>query len=457
MGITGRAAGEGAVERNILDKLLVWKKSKYRKPLILEGVRQVGKTWALLEFGRRCYKNVAYVNFEEQPDYKSLFASSLEPGRLLQNLRMAGRFVIEPEQTLIVFDECQTCPQALTALKYFCEKAPEYHVVCAVSLPGIELAKPSSFPAGKVDFLNVYPMTFKEFLKAGGDENLCAYLESIENIEHIQEVFFNPLVEKLKLYFVTGGMPEPVRIWTEDRDTAAFQNEQLRILRSYRDDFGKYADPRVANRISFIWDSLSSQLARDNKKFMFSAVKKGARAREYADALQWLIKSRLVYQVPRSSAPALPLTACDDLFAFKLYLHDVGLLRVLSKLDTSVLLRGSEVFREFKGALAENFVLQELTALYESTPRYWSELNPPHEVDFLIQRKNEIFPIEVKADTNVRSPSLRKFKEKFPDASKLRIRISLSNLSLDDDLLNVPLFMVSEIDRLIEMALNRRS
>ena len=441
------------MERKIINDLLKWKDSPYRKPLILKGVRQVGKTWILKEFGRRYYENTAYFNFDENEDYKQFFETTKDVSRILQNLMLASGEKILPGKTLIIFDEVLDCPKVINSMKYFCENAPEYHIACAGSLLGIALAKPSSFPVGKVDFMQIDPMTFSEFLVANGDENLAKYMESVDTIEPIPDAFFHPLYEKLKMYYVTGGMPEPVLMWTQNRDTGAMQHSLSGIIDAYERDFAKHPDTKEFPKISMVWKSIPSQLARENKKFIYKVVKPGARAREYEDALLWLVDARLVHKVYRSSAPGLPIAAYDDLSAFKIYLVDVGLLRRLSQLAPTVFGEGNRLFTEFKGALTENYVLQTLIPQFEVAPRYWTQTNPPYEVDFLIQRENDIFPIEVKSEANTTSRSLKKFKELFPDKVKLRIRFSLDNLKLDGDMLNIPLFMADQTDRLIGIAL----
>lgn len=441
------------MERFILKDLMKWKNAKHRKPLILKGVRQVGKTWILKEFGRQHYENVAYFNFDEHEEYKQFFETTKDVERILQNLILASGQKIYAEKTLIIFDEVQDCPKVINAMKYFCENAPQYHIACAGSLLGIALSKPSAFPVGKVDFLQINPMTFTEFLVANGDENLVRYLESVNTIAPIPDAFFNPLYEKLKMYYVTGGMPEPVLMWTEDRDVEAMQTALSNIIGSYERDFAKHPEVKEFPKISMIWRSIPSQLARENKKFIYKVVKEGARAREYEDALQWLVDANLVSKIYRSSAPGLPISAYDDLAAFKIYLVDVGLLRRLALLAPTAFGEGNRLFTEFKGALSENYVLEALKNQFEVTPRYWSQVNPPYEVDFLIQRENDIFPIEVKSETNTESRSLKKYKEQFPNETKLRIRFSLDNLKLDGDMLNIPLFMADDTNRLIGMAL----
>ena len=441
------------MERLVLKKLVAWKESPYRKPLILKGIRQVGKTWILKEFGRLYYDNTAYFNFDEMPEYKQFFEMTKDVDRILQNLMMASGQQIVPEKTLIIFDEVQDCSEVINSMKYFCENRPEYHVVCAGSLLGIRLARPSSFPVGKVSFMQIDPMTFREFLLANGDKNLSDYLASVDRLEPIPDAFFNPLYEKLKMYFVTGGRPESVRMWTEKRDMEAMQEVLYEILEAYERDFAKHPDPSTYPKISLIWRSIPSQLARENKKFLYKVVKEGARAREYEDAMQWLVDAELIYKVFRSTAPRLPIAAYDDLSAFKIYLADVGLLRRMSQLSPSTFAEGNRLFTEFKGSLSENYVLQALSAQFEVGLRYWSQNNPPYEVDFILQRDNDIFPVEVKSEDNIRSTSLKKFKELFADDIKLRLRFSLENLKLDGDVLNIPLFMADETDRLIGKAL----
>ena len=443
------------MERFVLNDLLKWKESKYRKPLILKGVRQVGKTWALKEFGRRYYGNVAYFNFDETPEYKQFFETTKDIDRILQNLMMISGQTIRANDTLIILDEVQDCPQVINAMKYFHENAKQYHVACAGSLLGIALAKSSSFPVGAVDFLSMQPMTFTEFLKANGDENLAAYLDSVKAIEPVPDAFFNPLCEKLKMYYVTGGMPEPVKLWTEERDVELMQKALSDIISAYERDFAKHPEPGEFPKISLIWRSIPSQISRENKKFIYKAMKEGARAREYENALQWLTDAELVGKIYRSTAPGLPIAAYDDLSAFKLYLVDVGLLRRLTMLAPSAFGEGNRLFVEFKGALSENYVLQSLRSQLEVTPRYWSANNPRYEVDFLIQRENDIIPIEVKSANSLESKSLKKFKEMYGDKIKLCVRFSLSNLRLDNGTLNIPLFMADQADRLMGFAMGK--
>lgn len=436
------------LKRLIIDDLLRWKQSKYRKPLILKGVRQVGKTWILNEFGRQYYDNIAYFNLDEQEELIQFFETTKDVKRILQNLMMVNGSAILPEKTLIIFDEIQECNKALNTLKYFCEKAPEYHIACAGSLLGIALSKPESFPVGKVDFMTIYPMSFTEFLIANSDGNLVDYMEGIEVIEPVPEIFFNQLQEKLKMYFITGGMPEAVRSWTEERDTGLVQTALKNILNAYELDFAKHADIKDIAKLGLIWNSIPSQLARENKKFLYNAVKEGARAREYEDALTWLCNAGMAYKIFRSTKPGLPMSAYDDMTAFKLYAVDTGLLRRLALLDPIAFSEGNRLFTEFKGALTENFVLQGLAAKYEALPRYWTS-GGQAEVDFMIQRGNDIIPIEVKADQNVNSRSLTLYGQKYASETKMRLRFSLRNLKQDGNLLNIPLFMIDYLDKLI--------
>lgn len=441
------------MERFILNDLVEWKKSKYRKPLILKGVRQVGKTWILKEFGKKYYENVVYFNFDENIEYRQFFELTKDVKRILQNLMLISGEKIEAEKTLVIFDEIQDCPDVINSLKYFCENAPEYHIVCAGSLLGVALAKPSSFPVGKVEFLNIYPMNFCEFLTANGDGNLKKYLDSINDIEIIPDAFYNPLCEKLKMYYITGGMPESVYVWTQERDTKIMVKILDNLLESYERDFTKHPNINEFPKISMIWRSIPSQLSRENKKFIYKVVKEGARAREYEDALQWLVNANLISKIYRSSAPRIPIVSYDDLSAFKIYLVDVGLLNRLSFLSPSAFGEGNRLFTEFKGALTENYVLQSLIPQFEVTPRYWSDNK--YEVDFIIQNENEIIPVEVKAEKNIKSKSLQKFKENYSNEIKLRVRFSLENLKLDGDLLNIPLFMADYSKKLIEIAMKK--
>ena len=440
------------MKRLVFEELLKWKASKKRKPLILTGARQVGKTWVLKEFGKEAYESYAYFSFDENSEYKQFFETTKDVKRILDNLSMASGQKIN-DKTLIIFDEIQECRNALGSLKYFCENAPEYHIACAGSLLGLALAKPASFPVGKVDFIDVRPMNFTEFLMATDSGNYVEYLQSVNTIQSIPDAFFNPLVEKMKMYFVIGGMPEAVKVWAEEKDTAELQQTLSNILAAYGIDFNKHADKDMVPKIALIFQSIPSQLAKENKKFLYKTVKEGARAREYEDALQWLVNANIVKKIFRCNEPKLPLSSYDDISAFKIYLCDVGMLRRMAFLAPSAIAEGNRLFTEFKGALTENYILNALEPQFEPLPRYWAMDKPRYEVDYLIQRENEIFPIEVKSDANVESKSLKKYAEVYPGRAKLRVRFSLRNLCLNGDVLNIPLFMADYADKLIGIAL----
>lgn len=433
------------IKRSIQKKLSAWKQARDRKPLILQGARQVGKTWLLKHFGASEFDTVAYFNFEEQPDLKQFFENTKDVPRIIQNLSLVHGQAILPQKTLVIFDEIQECNDALNTLKYFCENAPEFAVACAGSLLGVTMSRGNSFPVGKVDFLQLNPVCFSEFLSAA-DPALFSFLESINQIEPLPDIFFHPLVDKLKMFFICGGMPEAVVALLEKQDMVKTQQVLQNIINAYALDFSKHAENKDIPKINHLWSSIPSQLARDNKKFLYQSVKSGARAREYEDALLWLSHAGLIHRIFRISKPGLPLSAYDDLTAFKLYLIDVGLLRRLSFLDPVAIREGNRLFTEFKGALSENYILQHLIASFEGTPRYWTSGNQA-EVDFVIQVKNDIIPIEVKSDESIRSKSLTVYNDLYQPP--VRIRYSLKNLKKDDGLINIPLFMVDYTEKLL--------
>ena len=432
------------MKRFIVDKLIKWKNSKYRKPLILKGARQVGKTYILKEFGKENYDDIAYFNFDHDTDLYNLFVNSKEPKRILEQLAFIYGKAIIPGKTLIFFDEIQECPDALNSLKYFQEEANEYHIVCAGSLLGIRLSH-TSFPVGKVDFMNLYPMTFSEFLIADNCENLVDCMKSIEKIENIPDIFFNMLEEKLKAYFIIGGMPEAVYSWVNEKNVEMVNRIQTNILQAYENDFSKHVKNNEANKISLIWNSIPSQLTKENKKFLYQTIKQGARAREYEDALNWLNDANLIYKVYNVNKVGLPLKAYEDLSSFKIYMNDVGLLRRMSNLDSKIIIQGNKLFEEFKGAYAENYILNMLTYLYENTPNYFTF--DRYEIDFVIQNKNEIIPIEVKANKSTNNLSLTRYNER--NENKISIRFSMNNLIQNEKIINVPLFLVENIEKFI--------
>ena len=432
------------MKRFILDELIKWKNGKYRKPLILKGARQIGKTYILKQFGEENYENVAYFNFEHDEELYNLFENTKNPKRILEQLSFVCGKAIKPEKTLIIFDEIQECPNALNSLKYFQEEANEYHIVSAGSLLGIRLSH-TSFPVGKVDFMNMYPMTFSEFLIADNCENLVEYMKQIKKIENIPDIFFNQLEEKLKVYFIIGGMPEVVKLWVEEKDIELVNTTQENILKAYESDFSKHTTNNEANKISLIWNSIPSQLAKENKKFLYQAIKEGARAREYESALNWLNDANLIYKVYNITKNDFPLKAYKDLSSFKIYMNDVGLLRRMTNVDSKIVVEGDKLFREFKGAFTENYVLNTLNTIYEEVPNYYTF--DRHEIDFVIQNKNKIIPIEVKSNKSTNNISLTRYNEKYK--TDLSVRVSMNNLSKNEKILNIPLFLIEYIENFI--------
>ena len=432
------------MRRFIIEKLKEWKESKYRKPLILKGARQVGKTYILKQFGEENYEGVAYFNFDHDENLYNLFENTKDPKRILEQLAFIYGKAIMPEKTLIIFDEIQECPNALNSLKYFYEEANEYHIACAGSLLGICLSH-TSFPVGKVEFLNMYPMTFSEFLLADNAQNLVEYMQSIEKIETIPDIFFNQLEEKLKAYYIIGGMPEAVNAWVNEKNMEIVNNIQENILLSYESDFSKHTQESEANKISLIWNSIPSQLAKENKKFLYKTIKEGARAREYEGALNWLNDANLIYKIYNLTKTDFPLKAYNDLSAFKIYMNDVGLLRKMAGLDSRIVVEGDRLFEKFKGAFTENYVLNMLNTTLDNTPNYFTF--DRNGIDFVIQNKNRIIPIEVKANKSTNNTSLTKYNEKFNN--ELSIRFSMKNLARDGKIINIPLFMIEYMEKFI--------
>ncbi len=432
------------MKRFIINELVKWKKSKYRKPLILKGARQIGKTYILKQFGEENYEGVAYFNFDHDEDLYNLFSNTKDPKRILEQLSFIYGKAIIPEKTLIIFDEIQECPNALNSLKYFQEEANEYHIVCAGSLLGIRLSH-TSFPVGKVEFLNMYPMTFSEFLIADNCENLVEYMNSIKEIENIPDIFFNQLEEKLKAYFIIGGMPEAVNIWVNEKDMELVNKVQENILKAYESDFSKHTQNSEANKISLIWNSIPSQLARENKKFLYQTIKEGARAREYENALNWLNDANLIYKIYNVKKTDFPLKAYNDLSSFKIYMNDVGLLRKMANLDSRIVIEGDKLFEEFKGAFTENYVLNTLCTIFDMIPNYFTF--DRYEIDFMMQYENRVIPIEVKANKSINNVSLTKYNEKFDN--NLSVRFSMNNLKKDGKIVNIPLFLIEYMEKFI--------
>ncbi len=431
------------MKRFITEKLLEWKESKDRKPLILRGARQVGKTYILKEFGENNYENVAYFNFDHDDGLANLFLNTKDPKRLIEQLSLASGMKINPLTTLIIFDEIQECPNALNSLKYFCEEANDYHIACAGSLLGIKLSK-TSFPVGKVDFLYMYPMTFSEFLIAINKENLVEFMKSLKEIKEIPKIFEDELIEKLKTYFIVGGMPEVVYSWANDKDISKVNKIQKNILDSYESDFSKHVESSEANKISLIWNGIPSELARENKKFVYQVIKEGARAREYEGALNWLKDANLINKCYLVNKCSFPLKGYQDLNAYKIYMNDIGLLRRMSNLDSSIILENNKLFEEFKGTFTENYVANTLSYMLEEAPNYYKI--DRYIVDFVIERKNTIIPIEVKSNKSTNNNSLSKYNSNHDN--EISFRFSLNNLHKDGKIVNIPLYLIEYIDNL---------
>ena len=427
------------MKRFIMNELKKWKIRKDRKPLILKGVRQCGKTYVLEKFGRENYEESAYFNFEKNPVLAELFDQDLDPKRIIEELGILNRKPINPLTTLIIFDEIQFCNKALTSLKYFCEQSPQYHIACAGSLLGIALSKPLSFPVGKVDFLMLRPMSFYEFILANDEQMLLDYIEKININTPVGQIFADKLKTLLRSYYIIGGMPEAVAKWIGTKDLSEVERIQDMILNSYELEFAKHAPAKDFPKISLIWKSIPDQLAKENGKFIYGHVKPGARAKDLEDALQWLISAGMVYKVCKVEKPAIPLSAYSDRNYFKLYLSDIGLLRRMSKLPAATVFSDSKQYAEFKGVLTENYVLCELVNLQEDIPYYWKSGNTA-EIDFVVQFEEKIVPVEVKASENVKARSLRVYRQKYKP--EVLVRSSMRNLKKDDDLLNIPLYML---------------
>jgi len=432
------------MKRTITEKLIKWKNSKNRKPLILKGARQVGKTYILKEFGRNYYKNIAYFNFDHDINLNNLFENTKDPKRILEQLSLVASKKINPNDTLIFFDEIQECPNALNSLKYFYEEIPEYHIVCAGSLLGIRLSH-TSFPVGKVDFLTLYPMTFSEFLIADGKENLVEMMAKISKPENIADIFAKELEEKLKIYFIVGGMPEAVNSWVTEKNIEQVNRIQDNILMSYEQDFAKHTTVSEANKISIIWNSIPSQLAKENKKFIYGSLKEGARAREYENALNWLNDANLIIKIYNITKPNFPLKAYHDISSFKIYMNDVGLLRRMAKLDSKIIMEKNKLFEEFKGSFSENYVVNTLNTIFEETPSYFTFNRK--EIDFIIQYENQIIPVEVKSGLKSNHTSLTNYNEKYNPS--ISLKISMNNLKLDGKILNIPLYFLEYLKNVL--------
>lgn len=428
------------MERLLISQLLKWKEKRGRKPLILEGARQVGKTWLLKEFGRKYFKDVCYINFEKSDALESIFANDLSPQFIIEQLSIFHGKLIKPESTLVIFDEVQEMPRALTSLKYFCEEAPEYAICCAGSLLGIALHEGTSFPVGKTNFLHLYPLSFKEFLLANDEQMLVDYIEKgNRNI-----TAFEPrLLDYLKKYMIIGGMPAVVNEWLDTKDFNKVGLVQKQLIAAYQKDFSKHAPIQMVEKIRYVWNSIPSQLAKENKKFVYGLVREGARAREYEDAIMWLCDAGEIIRTHNVTKPDVPISAYSDLKSFKVFLLDVGLLRSMSGVSPKVILEGSRIFEEFKGALTEQYVCQELQQFSETlqTNYYWTS-SATSEVDFIISDGLDVFPLEVKAGVSMNAKSLRLYKEKFSPKWAIRTSLLPYERKEESSSINIPLYML---------------
>ena len=425
------------MERLAYYKLLEWKEKQNKMPLILKGARQVGKTWLMKEFGKRNYTHVAYFNFESVKNLHLIFDKGFDTISIISALNIESGIQIEPNNTLIIFDEIQACPSALTSLKYFQESNKKYDIIAAGSLLGVSLHMNQSFPVGKVDFMELFPLSFNEFLLAMGQEDLLGIINRKE--KGMIEVFKDKYVNLLKQYYFIGGMPEAVNSFIVDKDFFKARAIQVSILYSYEQDFSKHAPYQLVPKLRLIWQSIISQLGKENKKFTYSSIKKGARSKDYESALSWLSDAGLVYKIIRINKPGVPLKSYEDGNDFKLYVHDVGLLCAMAEIAPTVILGEDDLFKEFKGSLTEQFVLQQLKSKGVQ-PNYWTTEGSQAEVDFIIQKESEVIPIEVKAAENLKSKSLKIYYEKFQP--NYCYRFSMSNYREQDWMINIPLYAI---------------
>lgn len=430
------------MQRALMDQLLAWKNTARRKPLILNGARQVGKTWLLKEFGRCHFESVAYVSLDNDALARSYFDSDFDIARIITSLSLELDMDIEPEKTLIVLDEVQACPKAITSLKYFCENASEYAVAAAGSLLGISATEGTGFPVGKVNMLDLHPLSFDEFLEATGNGRFAKLVASGETA--MISNFSSKLEELLKQYYVVGGMPEAVNAFVAEQDVRAVRSVQREILDGYVSDFAKHIPPRLLARTMLAWESIPRHLSQENKKFVYGKVRRGSRAADFEESLAWLEQAGLIHKVRRASKPGIPLSAHCESGAFKVFMVDVGLLGAMSDLPSEAVIAGSRVFTEFKGALTEQYVCQQLISECGLTPYYWSAENSLGEIDFLVQDGGSVFAIEVKAEENLRAKSLRAFKGAHPEVAA--VRFSLSGFREQEWMRNVPLYAVSRRD-----------
>ena len=427
------------MERNLFIKLEQWKNKKKRKPLIIQGARQVGKTWIMKEFGARYYKDTIYINFDNNETMKKVFEIDFDISRIISSVKIEYGKSFDPEDTLIIFDEIQEAPKALASLKYFYENAPQYAIMAAGSLLGVALHQGTSFPVGKVDFMHLYPLNFYEFICAMGDSQLAQLLESGDY--EMMNAFSTKYTELLKKYYYIGGMPEVVQTFIDTDDFYAVREVQKNLLKYYEEDFSKHAPKEVVPRIMMVWNSIPSQLAKENRKFIYGCMREGARAKDFELAIQWLEDARLIIRSYRITKPDIPLIAYMEMNSFKMFTLDVGLLGAKANIHAKVLLDGCRIFEEFKGALTEQFVAQQLKAS-DRELYYYSTENSSGEIDFVIQQEMLCVPIEVKAEENLRARSLRAFCEKYKP--EIAIRSSMSNYREQDWMVNVPLYVLDQ-------------
>lgn len=429
------------MERYAIQQLIDWKNKKNHKPLIIQGARQVGKTWLMQEFGKKYYEQVAYINFDIDEKSREIFDTDYDANRMIMDIGLATKIKVNPENTLIILDEIQECPRALTSLKYFRENAPEYDIIVAGSLLGVACHEGTGFPVGKVSFMNLYPLSFKEFLLAMDEER---FVELLNNKDYKTIKLFNNKYEKLlKQYCYVGGMPEVVSDFIENKNFMSVRELQNEILSAYEEDFTKHIPENTVAKIRLLWKSIPAQLSKENKKFIYGAVKEGARARDFETALSWLINSGLIYRVNKITKPDLPIIAYEDFSAFKLFVLDVGLLGAMTGLEAETIIDGNRIFEEFKGAITEQYVLQQFKTIKDLPVMYWSNETSRAEVDFVIQLKSNVIPVEVKAETNLQAKSLKVYMEKFKP--NYAIRTSMADYKKTENLIDIPLYTIESI------------
>ena len=430
------------MERYAIKQLIDWKNKKNHKPLIIQGARQVGKTWLMQEFGKKYYEQVAYINFDVDMKSREIFNIDYDTERLIMDIGLVTKTRINPENTLIILDEIQECPRALTSLKYFQENAPQYDIIVAGSLLGVACHEGTGFPVGKVSFMNLYPLSFEEFLLAMGEER---FVELLNKKDFKTIKLFNNKYEKLlKQYCYVGGMPEVVNDFIENKDFESVRDLQKEILTAYEEDFTKHIPSNTVAKIRLLWKSIPAQLSKENKKFIYGAAKEGARARDLEAALSWLINSGLIYRVNKITKPDLPITAYEDFNSFKLFVLDVGLLGAMTNLQAETIIDGNRIFEEFKGAIAEQYVLQQFKTIKDLPVFYWSNETSRAEIDFVIQIKSDVVPVEVKAERNLQAKSLKVYMEKFKP--NYVIRTSMADYKKTDNLIDLPLYGIENID-----------